>query len=77
MSTIGVSWSVLRNSATMASVSRIFWPAFSARSDAAWIAGPSAIGSENGMPSSMRSAPALRQAEENLLRGLEIADRRP
>src|SRR6202008_2613877 len=33
-------------------------PAFSARKDEAWIAGPSAIGSENGMPNSIRSAPA-------------------
>ena len=38
------------------------WPPFSARSPAAWIAGPSAIGSENGMPSSMMSAPALGNA---------------
>ena len=34
------------------------WPAFSARSEEAWTAGPSAMGSENGMPSSIRSAPA-------------------
>jgi hypothetical protein len=33
-------------------------PPFSARSPAAWMAGPSAIGSENGMPSSTMSAPA-------------------
>ena len=33
-------------------------PFRSARWDEAWIAGPSAIGSENGMPSSIRSAPA-------------------
>src|SRR5580658_4606159 len=32
-------------------------PAFSARSDPRWITGPSAIGSENGTPSSIRSAP--------------------
>ena len=36
-------------------------PALSARKPAAWIAGPSAIGSVNGMPSSMMSAPGLRQ----------------
>jgi hypothetical protein len=30
----------------------------SARSPAFWITGPSAIGSENGTPSSMMSAPA-------------------
>ena len=33
-------------------------PRFRARCPAAWIAGPSAIGSENGMPISTRSAPA-------------------
>jgi len=33
-------------------------PALSARKPAAWIAGPSAIGSVNGMPSSSTSAPA-------------------
>src|SRR3990170_128073 len=32
-------------------------PAFSARSAAAWMTGPSAIGSENGMPTSIMSAP--------------------
>ena len=42
----------------MASVFFMFCPAFSARWDEAWIAGPSAMGSENGMPSSMMSAPA-------------------
>ena len=34
------------------------WPDFSARSEEACTAGPSAMGSENGMPSSMMSAPA-------------------
>ena len=34
----------------------------SARSDARWITGPSAIGSENGTPSSMMSAPASTSA---------------
>ena len=33
-------------------------PAFRARSELAWIDGPSAIGSENGIPNSMMSAPA-------------------
>ena len=37
-------------------------PAASARSLARWITGPSAIGSENGTPSSMRSAPASTMA---------------
>ena len=44
------------------------WPDFSALWDEAWIAGPSAIGSEKGMPSSMISAPEagsdLRMASE-------------
>ena len=48
----------------MASVLLIVCPALSARSDEAWIAGPSAIGSENGMPSSMMSAPAPGSAQE-------------
>jgi hypothetical protein len=34
------------------------WPPFSARRPDAWMGGPSAIGSENGMPTSMTSAPA-------------------
>ena len=38
------------------------WPALSARTPAAWIAGPSAIGSVNGMPSSITSAPAFGSA---------------
>ena len=37
-------------------------PAFSARNPAAWIAGPSAIGSVKGMPISMMSAPAFGSA---------------
>ena len=37
-------------------------PAASARRPAAWIAGPSAIGSVNGMPSSITSAPAAGSA---------------
>ena len=46
----------------MSSVFTMVWPAFSARSPAAWMAGPSAIGSENGMPSSTMSAPAAGSA---------------
>src|ERR1051325_1552276 len=42
----------------MASVPRRVAPAFNARWPAAWIDGPSAIGSENGMPISTTSAPA-------------------
>ena len=46
----------------MASVFFMFAPAWSARKPAAWIAGPSAIGSVNGMPSSITSAPAFGSA---------------
>ena len=53
---MGVSASAVRNLQTMSSTSRIFVPAFSDRCAAFWIAGPSAIGSEKGMPSSMMSA---------------------
>ena len=45
-----------------ASVLRRFLPPRSARRPAAWIAGPSAIGSQNGMPISITSAPALGNA---------------
>ena len=48
------------------------WPASSARSAGAWIAGPSAIGSENGMPSSITSAPAGGSASRMRERGLGI-----
>ncbi len=37
-------------------------PARSARSLASWITGPSITGSENGMPTSMASAPAAASA---------------
>ena len=46
----------------MPSVLIMFWPAWSARRPPAWIAGPSAIGSVNGMPSSITSAPAFGSA---------------
>src|SRR6267142_2159485 len=58
ISTIGVALSVLRNSATMRSTSASPTPCFSARSPERWITGPSAIGSENGTPSSRMSEPA-------------------
>src|SRR5262245_61334256 len=52
----------------MPSVFSSVCPALSARCDDIWIAGPSAIGSVNGMPSSTTSAPAagsaLRMASE-------------
>src|SRR5215831_1877519 len=63
MSTIGVASSVRRKARTMASVFASVWPALSARCDDSWIAGPSAIGSVNGMPSSTTSAPAAGSAE--------------
>src|SRR6185437_6726491 len=62
MSTTGVDGSCVRNSATIASTSRSDTPLRSARSDERWITGPSAIGSENGTPSSITSAPALTSA---------------
>ena len=52
----------LAESAAIASVLSSVCPPFSARWPATWIAGPSAIGSENGMPSSMISAPAFGSA---------------
>jgi hypothetical protein len=58
MRTIGVSASPARNARTSASVFFMFCPALSARRLEAWIAGPSAIGSVKGMPSSITSAPA-------------------
>src|SRR5258705_11966478 len=54
----------------MASVFFIVCPALSARCDDAWIAGPSAIGSVNGMPSSIMSAPAFGSA---LIRASEVS----
>ena len=55
---IGVVWSPFRNWATISRVLLRVWPFASARWAARWIGGPSAIGSENGKPTSMRSAPA-------------------
>src|SRR3990170_1061170 len=46
-----------RNSFAIISTSRVFVPLPSERKFAAWIAGPSAIGSVNGIPSSITSAP--------------------
>src|SRR5215467_8559833 len=62
MSTIGVASSALRKARTIASVFFSVCPALSARCEDAWTAGPSAIGSVNGMPSSIRSAPAFGSA---------------
>ena len=55
---IGVSSSWTRKRAAMSSVPLSVMPAWSARRLAAWIAGPSAMGSENGMPISITSTPA-------------------
>ena len=55
---MGVSASVLRNACTAASTSLNDVLNFSARWLESWIEGPSAIGSENGMPISITSAPA-------------------
>src|SRR5690606_511301 len=55
---MGVTSSDWRNARTTSSTSASFTPWASARSLARWMVGPSAIGSENGTPSSMMSAPA-------------------
>src|SRR5262245_21003713 len=62
MSTSGVSSSTWRKARTISSVFVSVCPALSARCDDIWIAGPSAIGSVNGMPSSTTSAPAAGRA---------------
>src|SRR5689334_4726458 len=59
---MGVAASCFRNSRTIASVFFRVMPALSARRPAAWIAGPSAIGSVKGIPISMMSAPAFGNA---------------
>src|SRR5436190_1810412 len=58
MSTSGVASSDWRNARATSSVLLMVCPALSARCDDIWIAGPSAMGSVNGMPSSTTSAPA-------------------
>src|SRR5262249_40538414 len=58
MSTSGVAASVWRKSRTISTVLCMVCPALSARCEDIWIAGPSAIGSVKGMPSSTMSAPA-------------------
>src|SRR5258708_11551290 len=62
MSTTGVVESVRRNSAPIASTSRNPTLCLSARSEERWITGPSAMGSENGTPSSITSAPFFASA---------------
>src|SRR3954453_16204455 len=58
MSTSGVVSSLPRKARTSSSVFFKVCPALRARWDDSWIAGPSAIGSVNGIPSSLTSAPA-------------------
>ena len=48
----------------------------SARSEARWITGPSAIGSENGTPSSITSAPARDERVDDRRRRARATDRR-
>ena len=55
---IGVAWSVSAEFANHGEGRGQAGAGFKARSDEAWMAGPSAIGSEKGMPSSITSAPA-------------------
>src|SRR5258707_2841409 len=62
MSTRGVASSAPRKARTSSSVFFKVCPALSARWDDIWIAGPSAMGSVNGIPSSMTSAPAAGSA---------------
>src|SRR5215467_12919984 len=59
---MGVASSALRKARTIASVFFSVCPALSARCEDAWMAGPSAIGSVNGMSSSITSAPAFGSA---------------
>ena len=61
-----MSRSPSRKARTISSVALSVMPPFKARKPAAWIAGPSAIGSVNGMPISMRSAPAAGSARRML-----------
>ena len=49
----------LRSLATMSKILSVVVPADKALALAAWMTGPSAVGSEKGIPSSIRSAPAL------------------
>ena len=62
MKTMGTSTPRLRRRATSAKASSVVTPPASARMLASWITGPSAVGSEKGMPSSIRSAPASTMA---------------
>src|SRR5574338_260533 len=62
ISTTGVSSPSARNWRTMASTLRRLMPLARARSEARWMVGPSAMGSEKGTPSSMMSAPPATRA---------------
>ena len=56
---IGVLLFWVRKARTICQVFSIVCPLVKERCPAAWIVGPSAIGSEKGMPSSMMSAPTF------------------
>jgi hypothetical protein len=62
ISTSGVERPEARSRAIRSSSFGKLVPEASARWEAAWMTGPSAMGSENGTPSSMMSAPALAMA---------------
>ena len=59
MTTTGIPTSIRLRSARIPSG---VVPRSRARSDASWMVGPSIIGSENGIPTSMASAPAPARA---------------
>ena len=60
-------WHVLRISFTMVKILSVVTPPDSARRLAPWITGPSAVGSEKGIPSSIISAPASAMANTSCL----------
>ena len=62
INTMGVTALSSRNSFTICKHCFKFIPFAKARSDALCITGPSAIGSENGIPNSIKSAPASTRA---------------
>ena len=60
------------SSRIISSAPRSVVPLASARSDARWITGPSASGSENGTPTSRTSAPFVGQRDQDLRGAREI-----
>ncbi len=67
INTTGVVSSSRRNARTMSSTRATFTPACRPRLAAAWMIGPSAIGSVKGMPISIRSAPAAGMPRNNAI----------